>query len=356
MKTPSLSATPVTNRPPGFFSNHLKQLLGIGFAALFLWLAFRGIDLGQFLKSIQAVQPLYVLLLFVSGIASHVLRAWRWQILLRPLSSRHISLWNLFCALMVCYAVNVVIPRGGEIARLVSISRSEKLPWAGVLPTIFIDRLLDVALLMLVLGVTLVCFPTEEAKDLPWLVPGGAVLSLVTLVGLIMLPRMADIINWLFSRSLVRRLVSAQKLASIKKLAEEFHEGTRCLHNPFSYPVIAFLSLSIWFCYWLNFYFMIWAFGLNEQVSAVHCLVVFAIGSVGVLVPTPGNVGSFHFLVSQGLMMISGVDREMALAFASLLHLMCFVVVTCIPAAVCVAIQSIIAPASQTPDAGSPCK
>src|SRR3990167_2078939 len=115
MKIPSLSTSPVSNRTPAPPNNRMKQLLGIGFAVLFLWLAFRGIDAGQFMQALNEVQPFYVALLFASGIASHVLRAWRWQILLKPLSARHISLWNLFCALMVCYAVNVVIRRGGEI-------------------------------------------------------------------------------------------------------------------------------------------------------------------------------------------------------------------------------------------------
>lgn len=317
-----------------------KQLIGIGIALLFLWLAFRGIDMELFLGHLRRIQPLFILVLCMSALASHFLRAWRWLILLKPVRERRVSLWNSFCAVMIGYAVNVVIPRGGEIARLVSISRSEKLPWVGVLPTMFIDRLIDIALLMLLLGFTLVVFPSSATADLPWLVPSGISLSIATVAGLVMLPRMSDIINWCTGREWIKKHVSAGILQSVEKLSKQFHAGTQSLSSPGAYPAIALLSLGIWFFYWLNFYLMIWALALQNQVSVAQCLVVFTIGSVGVLVPTPGNVGSFHFLVSQGLVIVAGVNRELALAFATVLHILCFVIVTCIPAAICVAIQS----------------
>ena len=309
-------------------------------AALLLWLAFRGTDVKQVFGYVKNIQPFYVVLLCLSGILSHLVRAWRWLFLLKPLKASKISLWNSFCAVIVGYAVNVVIPRGGEVVRLVTISRSESLPWSGVLSTMFIDRLLDIAVLVLLLGFTLVVLPTGMMAGMPWLVPGGVSLLVTTIIGLIMLPRMADIINWLMARSWIRARIPLRHQDAIERLSQQFHTGTQSLSEPVTYPAIALLSLAIWFFYWLNCYLMVCAFGLTNKVSLIQCFVVFTIGSVGVLVPTPGNVGSFHFLVSRGLMMVCGLNRELALAFASVLHLLCFVVITCIPAALCVSIQS----------------
>lgn len=317
-----------------------KQLIGIAVAFLLLWLAFRGTNFQELWKNMQTVQPLYLGLVCLSGLMSHFLRAMRWIILLRPLSDHKISLWNSFCAVMIGYAVNVVIPRGGEIARLVSISRTEKLPWAGVLSTMFIDRLLDIALLVFLLGFTLLVIPPEFSKSLPWLVPGGGLLTLSTIIGLLLLPWVGTIINVLLEKPMVKERIPSHAFEAVTKLAQQFDLGTKSLKSPVAYPAIALLSLLIWFFYWLNFYLMIFAFGLQEKVSALQCLMVFTIGSVGVLVPTPGSVGSFHFLVSQGLMMVAGIDKDLSLAYATVLHIVCFVIVTCVPAAVCVAIQS----------------
>lgn len=315
-----------------------KQLVGIAFAGVFLWLAFRGADPAKLWTYIQQVQPVFLAAVFLSGLASHLLRAWRWVLLLQPLSERKISFWNSFCAVMYGYAVNVVVPRGGEVARLVSISKSEDLPWVGVLSTMFIDRLLDIALLVLLLGATLVAFPMPEGMS--FLVPGGIGLTVATLSGLVALPRMAAIINWALTRKSVTNRLSANIINKVEQLAAQFDTGCKSLTNPITYPAIGLLSVAIWFCYWLNFYFMIWAFNLNGKVSAMQSLTVFTIGSVGVLVPTPGNVGSFHYLVSQALAFVSGINSDQSLAFASLLHAFCFVIVTCLPAAICFVMQS----------------
>ncbi|MEI2813563.1 MAG: lysylphosphatidylglycerol synthase domain-containing protein [Burkholderiaceae bacterium] len=80
--------------------------------------------------------------------------------------------------------MNVFAPRGGEVARLLSICKSEKLPWAGVLPTLLIDRLLDVAFLLAVFGLTLLILPPALLNAMPWLQSGGLVLLIVVIVGL----------------------------------------------------------------------------------------------------------------------------------------------------------------------------
>lgn len=324
----------------------LKQALGIAFAGLFLWLAFRGTDPQQLWHYVSGIQPIWLVAFCISGVFSHVLRAIRWVILLEPLSDHKISLWNSFCAVMLGYAVNVVVPRGGEVARLVSISRSERLPWAGVLSTMFIDRLLDIALLVLFLAGTLMAFPKSITDSMPWLVPGGVSLSVATIIGLFLLPQMGNIMKWMLSLSVLKTKLPSKILDTIKNLSEQFDTGTKSLRNPVSYPAIAGLSLAIWFFYWLNFYLMICAFQLQAQVSPLQTLIVFTIGSIGVLVPTPGNVGSFHFLVSQGLILVSGINQNLALAVASTLHLFSFIIVTCIPAAICMSLQT-RQPASQ---------
>lgn len=316
-----------------------KQLLAIVFATVLLWLAFRGTDFNQIIGYSKQINLAFLVLVFLSGLISHILRAWRWIFLLEPVALRQISLWNSFSAVIMGYAVNIVIPRGGEVARVVSISRSEKLPWAGVLPTMLIDRLLDIALLVLLLGTTLTVLPKSMFKTMPWLLPGGMMLTVGTVIGLFMLPFISPILNRIISFPQLKAFLRADLLSRLNSLSGEFHIGTKSLCNPKGAPMIIGLSLAIWFFYWLSFYLLVLAFGLSHEITPVKCLIVFTIGSIGVLIPTPGSVGSFHFLVSQALILTVGLNKELALAFATVGHLVSFISVSVIPALFCLALK-----------------
>jgi len=321
----------------------IKQVVMIGAAAALLYFSFRGCDLAAIWEHTLKSNPIFLVLLLINGIVSHVLRAVRWILLLNPLVSdgHKISLFNSFTAIIMGYAVNIAVPRGGEVVRLVSISRTEKLPVAGVLPTMFIDRLLDIALLALLLGITLMVVPKSMFGELPpWLVPGGIGLTIATFAGLGVLPHVHKIINWLLAQQAVKAKLPEKWATKFADLAGQFGEGTKSLTNPVAYVPICVLSFCIWFCYFLNLYLVVLAFNVQDKVTLLNTLITFTIGSIGVLVPTPGSVGGYHYLLSQGLMKTSGLNQELALAIATVQHFVCFILVAVIPAAVCMAIQS----------------
>jgi uncharacterized protein (TIRG00374 family) len=321
----------------------IKQVVMIGAAAALLYFSFRGCDLAAIWAYSVKTNPLFLCLLLVNGIISHVIRAVRWILLLNPLTAdgRKISLFNSFSATVMGYAVNIAVPRGGEVVRLVSISRSENLPVAGVLPTMFIDRLLDIAFLALLLGITLMIVPKSIFGELPpWLVPGGIGLTIATFVGLGVLPYVHKIINWILAMPVAKEKLPEKWAAKFAALSSQFGEGTKSLTNPVAYLPIALLSIVMWVCYWLNLYLVILAFNIQDKVTPLNTLITFTIGSIGVLVPTPGSVGGYHYLLSQGLMKTSGLNQELALAVATVQHFVCFILVACIPAAFCMAVQS----------------
>jgi glycosyltransferase 2 family protein len=317
-----------------------KQLAAVAFGALFLWLAFSKADLGQIWSYAKQANPIYLFLICISAVISHLLRAARWLIMLRPLTEHKISLWNSFCAVIYGYAVNIVVPRGGEVARLVSISKSEALPWAGVLSTMFIDRLLDIAMLCLIFGVSAPLLPAALLAKMPFLTGGGVVLIIGSLALLILLPRMADFILFVLANPRVSSRLNEKIRKTGESLAEQFRIGTKSLTDRTAYPSIAGLTLLIWFFYWLNGYLAILSLHLESQVSLLQSFVVFSVSNAGVLIPSPGSVGSFHFFVSQGLILVAGVDTAEALAYATVLHIFCFVIAVCIPALVCFLVQS----------------
>ena len=325
---------PVDNaaQPKNFAKQLLISLLALGL----LWFAFKGTDLQELWRYAQTVKPLPVILMVLIGIFGNFLRAYRWTILLRPLSAKPISQFNSFYAVSMGYAVNIAVPRGGEIVRLLSICKSEKLPWAGVLPTMLIDRLLDVAFLVALFGVTLLVLPADMLTAMPWLKPGGLLLLLGVVVGLGVLPYADTLLKKLLSLKMFSRVLPDKPGSARSKLmalAEQFNTGTQALKSIALYPYIALLSAAIWFTYWLNFYLMVFGFGLEDVIDATKCLIIFTIGSVGSLIPTPSSAGGFHVLVKEATIMTAHISPSQALAFATVLHFIVMILVSVIPAA-----------------------
>jgi glycosyltransferase 2 family protein len=327
----------------------VKQAIGLGLAALFLWLSFRNVNMLEVWQRMQALNPIWVVGVCCSALVSHWIRAVRWVIMLQPLAdnnplresgTRKISTWNAFCAVIIGYAVNIAVPRGGEVARVVSICKTEQLPWAGVLPTMLIDRLLDFAMLVLLVGTALVMLPEGIKSQVTWLVPAGAFLCAATLIGLLLLPKLGVIARAVLGWSFVARLIPEKIQTTIKALTDQFEEGTACLGKPTAFPAIGGLTFLMWGFYFLNMELMLYAFGMQNVVDPVRCLMVFAIGSVGVVVPTPGSVGTYHLCASQALNMVAGIKPTEAMAFVTAFHAVSFVFIVCLAAAVCFMVQS----------------
>lgn len=317
----------------------LKQVIGLILAGGLLYFCFKDADFNKLWHYAQEVDPKFVLAVGVTAILSHVVRAWRWTILLQPLSDKKIGLFNSFSAVMYGYAVNIVVPRGGEVARLISISKTEAIPWAGVLPTMFIDRLLDIAMLVLLLGLTISKLPSG-ILDPRLTGPAGIAMCVATFAGIIVLPFVGKIGRAILATDAIKKLIPQAIYPKLDELLLQFDLGTRSLSNAGNLLAIALSSLAIWGLYWANMYLMLWAFHLEKLVDLSKSLLVFTISSVGVLVPTPGSVGSYHMLTSQSLQRIAGVNDSQSLAFAFITHLVCFIVAVCIPAAICFLVQS----------------
>jgi uncharacterized protein (TIRG00374 family) len=332
-----------------------KQVLAIGFGGLFLWLAFKNADVGKIWNYAKGVDPLWLGALTLCCVASHVVRAYRWTIFLQPLTSRKVGLFNTFAAIMLGYAVNLVIPRGGEVVRIVSISKSEGLPWAGVLPTMLIDRLMDIAVLCLILAATMPILPPQMLAVMTAAVPprllailpvelllkvGGGVMALGSIFLLVILPKIADLIRFVITVDFVKKILPAKLIGIAEDLAGQFQEGTKSLSNLSTYPAVLVSTFVMWWLYFMNQYFLLQGFHLIPQVTLMQQWISYTIGSVGVLIPSPGSIGSFHFFASKALIWSAGVDESLALAFATVMHLVSFIIVACVCALICGIVQA----------------
>ncbi|OQX97231.1 MAG: hypothetical protein B6I20_13070, partial [Bacteroidetes bacterium 4572_117] len=81
-----------------------------------------------------------------------------------------------------------------------------------------------------------------------------------------------------------------------------------------------FHSVFIWVMYFLMIYVTFWSFKFTEHLSLMTGLTIFVMASFGMVVPSPGGIGTWHFMAIETLV-IYGIERTPdANAFAFAAH------------------------------------
>lgn len=265
-------------------------------------------------KSINVVWILVVLGLYM---LSNFFRVFRWIQAMEPMGFK-VKTSNAFFTLMLGYFANLGFPRIGEVARPASLAKYEKLEFEKVFGTLVTERIVDVLGLLIVILFSLL-FEYEALVRLlsesPFL---SSKISLITENPLILLSLTIalPLIAWfLLTRSFIQNSALYKKLV---QLAKGFWEGIisiKDLSNPAKY--IAY-SIGIWICYYLMTYLCFFAFAPTAHLGPGAGLLTFVFGTLGMVFPSQGGMGSYHFLVSEALTAyeVSSVD---AFSFANII-------------------------------------
>jgi uncharacterized protein (TIRG00374 family) len=315
--------TPSENGNAKKSSQAWKTLLGLAVMALFLWLAFRRIPLGDFLKTLKEVSLLPVAAVFLIQTAAMVLRGLRWKIML---ASSHPSLKNRHAvmATILGYAVNVIIPRGGEFFRAVYLRRIAKTSLVAGLSSVVAERLLDVATMCLLFVLVIPLYQDRLERIFPGVGRGMLILAGIALAGLGVV--------WALGRKPER---SAQRLEGVlekiwaarakqfSEIGENFFRGFGGLFVKESAGAMLLLSAGIWFLYILVAWSMFFSFpsGAISQLSLIDAAAVTVVSTIAISIPSPGGTGTMHFFVSQLLIGLYAAGPGEALAYATLYHL-----------------------------------
>ena len=301
--------------------NLLKYLLLLGLAVGIMWYALRGISFGLVLEQLSEVNYFWLGLSLALMAGSYLSRAYRWRMQLIPLGFQ-ISLRSVASALMIGYLSNLVLPRMGEVMRCSILRRNYGLPINASFGTVITERVLDLVMLLLLIGlVFLLEFErlsgflwglfSDRIGSVTWsaqqlYLAGGIIVLLVGAgVGLliIFLARLRQIAFFNRAEELLRGLVAG--VLSIRKLETK---GEFLLH-----------TLLIWGGYFLATYLVLFALPATAALGPAAALAIVAIGGLGMAAPVQGGIGVFHLLVSSTLLLY-GLSRESGMAFALLLH------------------------------------
>ncbi len=305
-----------------FIKKTLQVLLSFGLMALFLYWAFAGTDPAELWKAIKRISIGWIAIVFLTTLVTIALRAWRWTVLIRPFAPQVGNL-DASLALMICYAANIVIPRSGEVLRCVSLKWTKGASISALMATVVIERILDLIWLIVFVGAALVLLRTRINEAFPWmeqaslLVLAGSTILLVGL-GLVSVYREKALDK---IRPYLERL--SPKLAEkIIDLLTTFIVGLSALQRPTAYLEIFVTSVLLNIGYVLIIYATFCGMEYDQlyDLDWKAALVIMAISSIGVIAPTPGATGSYHFLFSKALNALYAVPLNPALASATLAH------------------------------------
>jgi len=302
--------------------------LGFAISLAFLAFAFRGQDLGEVRRALR--QTDYRLLvpalaLYFTGVW---IRAIRWSVLLRPIV--RLSARQVFPVVVVGYTANNILPlRTGEVVRAYLLGRQTGVKKTSSLATIAVERLFDglTMLSFMLLAATVVSF-TSELRHLTLV---AFILFVGMLIGLFVLTLGGSLRDRLMQ--LVLGPMPTPVADRVERVAESFLSGLGVLRRASDLGIVAGTSVVAWLCeagmYWVI------ARALGTDLASVlgvgETLLTTGVANLATLVPSsPGYVGPFEagvILVVNGAL---GVQREVALTYAILVHAALFFPITII--------------------------
>lgn len=273
--------------------------------------------IAKIIEDVSHAHFFWVLITMAIFMMTNVLRALRWKMMFLALGYKP-RFYNLFGTIMVNYLANLGIPRSGEVIRAGLLSQYEDIPMEKVLGTIFTDRIFDVLMLIIVLGLSLLLGGQDFIHYLDVNVAFSEKLRVITSNpilswGLVII----GFITFLFLWDRRSRLKSSKLGTKIYSIFSGFLSGVRSVKNVSSISLFLLYTLAIWVLYYLMLYLAFFSFDPTSHLCPREALIVFVFGSLGILIPTPGGMGSYHFLVGEALGMygISGTD---AFTFANI--------------------------------------
>lgn len=295
-----------------------RAWLGIAISAAFLYVAFRGQNLGDVRDALGAANLVWVppaLILYFIGVW---VRATRWSILLHPLADSDSR--QLFPIVVVGYMANNVLPlRTGEIVRAYLIRRKYNVRKTSVLATIAVERIFDgfTMLGFMLVATTFVSFTSE----LQHLAIVAFVLFTGLLIGLFLLTLGGNLLDRLIQ--VVLGPLPTRVADSVERLTESFLSGLGVFRNRRDLLKVASLSLVAWLFEASMYFTIARGFGsvIRDAMGIAATLMTTGVANMATLIPSsPGYIGQFEFGVKLVLNGALDVPQGQALAFAILVH------------------------------------
>ena len=277
-------------------------IVSVGLIAAILYF----VDLRAMLNAMRNANYAMLAISMVLGFIWMAIRTQVWRTLLRDRPSFSDTFWTVGEG----YILNNFLPfRLGEIGRAFLLSRKTGMPFMEILPTIVIERAMDLAYSAIIFLSALPFVVSPEGSGQIALTFG-----VVVLIGFIFLYMLARSNKWALDlfHKLSARWPVLQRLGG--DFLEAFFAGLSVLTDGWLFLRFLFWMTLNWLLATVAYYFIIRAFFPQTQITwAMLGLGAAAFG--GAVPALPGAVGTFEGAFGGALTLLSG-DQSTSLAVA----------------------------------------
>ena len=291
-------------------SNWRRILPGILISLVALVIVFRLIDPRKLGDAVKQADVRFLLLGILSEVVWLLVRGFVWRTLLQNKASYR----DAFTTVNEGYLLNNILPlRLGEIGRAFLIGRKAHLDFWQVLPSILIERALDLAIAV---GIFMCTLPF--VIGISWARQAAFVIGIVVILGLVAIyvlaRNRARVLGWIDQAS--QRWSQVKKLTGRRVVA--FFDGLGIITDGRLFLRALGWEGFNWLVSILQYYLFLRAF--FPSPSLLWVLFALGVGALGIAAPSsPGAIGVFEAALV-GALAVFGVDASSATIFALSVH------------------------------------
>lgn len=299
-------------------SGFIQYTFFLGLGIFLLWLTLRKSDWNSIINDLSGANYMFLIPAVLMLLVSHFIRALRWKILMEPLGFKPSTI-NTFMAVMIGYWANLAVPRLGEVLKCTILARYEKVPADKLVGTIVAERAVDVLSLVVVMLITVLSqyhliggFAMEIFRKL---FSSNSGEFSVYKVGIVLLIILSFIILFIW---LLRKLSHLAIVIRTRNIFRGIWEGLISIRYIKQKGLFIFQSAIIWTLYLYSTYMGFFAMKEMSVYGIKGALSALTFGSFGMIIPSPGGIGSFQYAVQQ-VMILYGVTPEKGLSLGMLI-------------------------------------
>jgi hypothetical protein len=288
-----------------------RAAIGVVVSLACIFLVLRGVDLQKTAELVGGARPAWLAVAVAAVIGDLVLRAVRWQILIRPIC--RVPLRRLSAYMLVGYLANNVLPaRLGELVRAHYLGDREGISRSATLGTVVVERVVDTVVLVAIGAAAILVLNVRG-------VVGSAILVGVAIAALLCVALAVALA--------AHRLPGASRAAaflgrwpSVVGVAMRLRDGLRVAALPRTVAGAAILSVAAWSCTVVA----VLAVGqsLGIQLTVGEGALLAAGTNLATAIPSgPGYLGTFEY-AGQSIALAFGFGASVGLALALLIHVL----------------------------------
>lgn len=312
------------------FKKAIKIGLALLLAGVFLWLAFRNVEVAEVWGYVKTINLSWVLPLALTSLASHFLRAERWRLLIEH-DKKELDRVTLMSGVMVGYMLNIVGPRLGEVSRPVYVGRREELSSSKLMGTIVLERIFDLATMMVLMMAVSIYVIADLSllrqifgdETIAFFTEGPTITTVLWVIVLVAVIAALLFILVKVIRAIGRRFEKVEFwIERVEEGLKMFKDGILSARKVKRWWLFLTYTFLIWLCYTLMTYIPFWMFDMQNVYSLgmLDALVITVISAIGIAIPSPGGIGTYHYFVKQSLLVLYAVPAAIGLAYAAVTH------------------------------------